>query len=642
MKKFSVLLLALVLCFSALFLTACQNDDTPAGVGGDKTNTDKMTLGAVEDLKDFVIVRSDTGRDGEKKAATSLRKALSDKFGADMKIVTDYGSSEKQKEILVGLTGRQASIDAYGLVEGKDSAYIIRRDGDKIVILAGSDDALLKAVDFWTTSMVNSAGALCVPNGSDGYVHYADVKFDSMTIFGTNIREYAIFYDNELNADLANKLSDLIFNACDVRLEVTQKEGIAKKMFKIDITEGDPRVSAISVGEQVIQIDRTYYDEEWVIRYLSNLFDEAQGDSFDFTANLDTKVQMEFDPLYDKEDLMKVLEKVYNSDQIIVGTELKNGPTVVTDMLEYFYEESGEFPGILGLDLRLSNLVQIDEAGMARLIADLTNFAKDGGIVTASAHFANPAENGGDPTIENYKGKFGGDAQWAQLITEGTAYNTSFKQELKAIADFLEELKMNGVPVIWRPLHETNGNWFWFCMVQDGYRVSESSFINLWVYIHDYFTKERGLDNLLWEFGPNIGSESQSMTAPLYGFPGKDYVDLVGFDWYTTNGDTTEIYNTPTYKDLEKLGMIINLNEFGPKEDLIADTASGEVQADIFSCNSILGFFEEFKRGDFKFGYMLTWTGNVSIPALGHSDEFMAHEITLGQADVKKLFEELN
>ena len=200
---------------------------------------------------------------------------------------------------------------------------------------------------------------------------------------------------------------------------------------------------------------------------------------------------------------------------------------------------------------------------------------------------------------------------------------------------------MNGVPVIWRPLHETNGNWFWFCMVQDGFRVSESSFINLWVYIHDYFTKERGLDNLLWEFSPNIGSESQSMTAPLYGFPGKDYVDLVGFDWYTENGDTTEIYNTPTYKDLKKLGMIINLNEFGPKGDLIADTDNGEVQADIFSCNSILGFFEEFKRGGFKFGYMLTWTGDVSIPNLGYSDEFMASDITLGLADVRKLFEEL-
>ena len=178
-------------------------------------------------------------------------------------------------------------------------------------------------------------------------------------------------------------------------------------------------------------------------------------------------------------------------------------------------------------------------------------------------------------------------------------------------------------------------------MVQGDTKVSEASFINLWKYIHDYFTIERGLDNLLWEYGPNIGNESQYMTAPLYGFPGNDYVDLVGFDWYTGDGDAYAVEESSTYRDLKSLGMVININEFGPSGDLVADE-DGEIQEDIFSCESILAMFEEMNRmGDYKFGYFLTWTGQWSIPELGKSKDFMDHEMTLGLSDVKAMFDAL-
>ena len=38
-----------------------------------------------------------------------------------------------------------------------------------------------------------------------------------------------------------------------------------------------------------------------------------------------------------------------------------------------------------------------------------------------------------------------------------------FKRELNVDAAFLRELQNNDIPILWRPFHEMNGNWFWVC-----------------------------------------------------------------------------------------------------------------------------------------------------------------------------------
>ena len=637
MKKIFYALLAVCLLASAVLFASCGETQTG---GKDETDSGKMTLVAIEDLSEFTIVRPDKGSDAEKTAATGLRKILSDSFGADVKISTDY-SGEKQKEILVGHTSRTATKEAEEAALSY-SEYVIKRTGNKIVILGGSDEALAAAIDFWTTSMVNKSGKLCIPSNESGYVYSSTTnKFDSLTVDGVHIGDFAVFNDSKVFASITQDVTAMIFEFADIKIDDTKTE--SENMIKICNPTDDVMKSSVEVKDGSIYITPSYYDTEWAIDYIKGILDSTSEKNLDITSAVNAEKTYEVNTFYDKNDIMAVLEDVYNSDKIIVGTEISNGVNAVSDALDYYYEESGEYPGILGLDVRLSNLHKLGEKGRAKVIADLTKYAEGGGIITASAHFSNPAENGGDPTVENYRGVFGGDSEWAKLVTEGTDYNTSFKKELEGIADFFEALRDNGVPVIWRPLHETNGNWFWFCMVQPstGEKISEESFSNLWIYIHDYFTIERGLDNLLWEFGPNIGKESATMTEPLYGFPGKEYVDMVGFDWYTSDGDASRIEAMPTYSDLASLGMIVNICEFGPAGDLQAK--NGQNQEELFSCRDILGMLEEIKRlnGDYKLGYFLTWTDVISIPSLGHSDEFMAHEMTLGQAEVRAMFEEL-
>ncbi|MCJ7449945.1 MAG: glycoside hydrolase family 3 C-terminal domain-containing protein [Bacteroidales bacterium] len=74
----------------------------------------------------------------------------------------------------------------------------------------------------------------------------------------------------------------------------------------------------------------------------------------------------------------------------------------------------------------------------------------------------------------------------------GTEEYKAMWSDLKRIADHLTELRDANVPVLWRPMHECDGNWFWYGK-QGGER-----FVKLWRTMFDYFTKERKLNNLVW------------------------------------------------------------------------------------------------------------------------------------------------
>jgi beta-mannanase len=68
-------------------------------------------------------------------------------------------------------------------------------------------------------------------------------------------------------------------------------------------------------------------------------------------------------------------------------------------------------------------------------------------------------------------------------------------RDLKGHADYLEQLAKARVPVLWRPLHEIEGGWFWWT---DSEKPENTA--ALWRFMFDYFTKERKLHNLIWVY----------------------------------------------------------------------------------------------------------------------------------------------
>ena len=71
----------------------------------------------------------------------------------------------------------------------------------------------------------------------------------------------------------------------------------------------------------------------------------------------------------------------------------------------------------------------------------------------------------------------------------------------------------------------------------------------------EYFSTEKGLDNLLWVYAPNHGEN----TAKYYA--GDRYVDIVGLDAYTDFIDPQHIKG---YAEVAALPKPFGFTEFGP------------------------------------------------------------------------------
>jgi len=208
-------------------------------------------------------------------------------------------------------------------------------------------------------------------------------------------------------------------------------------------------------------------------------------------------------------------------------------------LVEQVHEVTGQWPAIIGVDYADFGRGDLTFAAPNQAVID---YWKRGGLPNVSAHLYNPA----NPQRGGLRDK-GVDLD--ALLAEGTPTHAAWMHELDQLAGGLQELKAAGVVVLWRPLHEMNGGWFWW----GGHEPEK--FIRVWRHMFDYFTKTKGLDNLLWVYGPNHGKR----TADYY--PGDAYVDIVGLDVYT---DFIDRENIQGYEEVARLPKPFGFAEYGP------------------------------------------------------------------------------
>ncbi|HEY1661566.1 MAG TPA: glycosyl hydrolase [Verrucomicrobiae bacterium] len=203
------------------------------------------------------------------------------------------------------------------------------------------------------------------------------------------------------------------------------------------------------------------------------------------------------------------------------------------------HDQSGHWPAIIGVDYADFRHGITYRAPNAAALA----YWQQGGLVTVSTHLYNPART------NEVGGLRDTDVDLNTLLDTNTATHARWMRELDRIADGLEQLQTNGVVVLWRPFHEMNGDWFWW----DG--KDPGTFKKLWRQMFGYFTQARGLNNLLWVYAPNHGSNTTAY------YPGDAYVDIVGLDAYTDYVDTNHIFG---YPEMAALPKPFGFTEFGP------------------------------------------------------------------------------
>ncbi len=208
------------------------------------------------------------------------------------------------------------------------------------------------------------------------------------------------------------------------------------------------------------------------------------------------------------------------------------------------YNQTGKWVGLIGGDYGLD-----PNHNVANTNQLLTDYWNAGGLVTLSWHFDNPWTGGNSWDTNQGENLY-------DLITPGNAAYTNWQAQLQEVANALKPLRNAGVTVLWRPLHEMNGDWFWW-----GKKTTtnhEAAFIDLYRNMFDYLSNTEGLDNLLWVFS-TANSYDQNL---LNYYPGAGYVDITGIDIYEDN--VNSYFPSRDYQDLQSLGHPMGLTEFGP------------------------------------------------------------------------------
>jgi len=150
------------------------------------------------------------------------------------------------------------------------------------------------------------------------------------------------------------------------------------------------------------------------------------------------------------------------------------------------------------------------------------------------------------------------DFDMTKALQEGTRENKIIREDLEELASYLLLLKQKNIPVIWRPLHEAAGQWFWWGR-------DAASYKQLWKLVYETF-QQKGLNNLIWVW------TSETNDADWY--PGDAYVDIIGRDIYH-QGDVTKLKED--FESLKKAypDKLIALSECGDVATITSQLNAG-------------------------------------------------------------------
>ena len=227
-------------------------------------------------------------------------------------------------------------------------------------------------------------------------------------------------------------------------------------------------------------------------------------------------------------------------DTRVISGQMVGSSSFVQRFPEHIVEvqaETGRWIALIGADFGWMDRYHATDWPDARPI--LINWWNAGGLVTISWEMPAPAS---------------GVVDMGDLITSGTAVNTSWMVQVSQKADWLAELAAAGVVVLWRPFHEMNlsrGS-HWWC------EAKPNEFIKVWQYLYDYLVVKRNISNLVWVYSP-----AASGGAAMRYYPGDDYVDIVGLTKYVGGSPMSEIAEQG-YAELLATGKPFALCEVGP------------------------------------------------------------------------------
>lgn len=240
---------------------------------------------------------------------------------------------------------------------------------------------------------------------------------------------------------------------------------------------------------------------------------------------------------------------------------------------------TGKYPYIWGSDFGFAGGDERDSVlGRDAMIEEAKKQHAAGSIITLMWHAVRPVDD--EPTVwrGGVQGKLTND-EWAALTTPGTELNARWLAQVDVVAGYLKRLQEARIPVLWRPYHESNGDWFWW-----GGRKGERGSAALYRMLYDRFVNYHRLDNLIWVWNTNAPNGRNA--GPYYAYyPGLEYCDVFATDIY-------DEYKQSYYDDLVEIaeGKPVAIGECSrvPSPDLLKEQPKWTwfmIWADLFPLN---------------------------------------------------------
>jgi len=247
-------------------------------------------------------------------------------------------------------------------------------------------------------------------------------------------------------------------------------------------------------------------------------------------------------------------------------------------------DASGKFPALMGLDFMHGTGEQARRPNGAgdwfigynnAAIALAETFFKAGGIPIFCWHWRDPLKKSThDQSFYTKEVTFDlTNAFTNSTYDEFDVSSAEYKgllEDIDTVAGFLKRLADKDVPVLWRPLHEAAGGWFWW-----GAKGPKPC-AQLYRLMFDRLVNYHGLDNIIWVW------TTEESGRELEWYPGDEYVDIVGRDYYPSPDQGARatgslVASFENIKEIFGANKIIALSENGsiPYPDSLKNDGAG-------------------------------------------------------------------
>jgi len=260
-RKIIALFLILCTCFPLIACTGTGEGDASSAISSDPeaSETDAVTVvPEPEEMIEFIadgqmlytIVRPDNASSVNVRAAVTINNFLKN-CGIKSKI-SDWGDkSEDAKEILVGET----KFFPDGALEGIDTSrlgpdgFVIKAFGEKIIIVASNDKALVEASEYFIKNFLDIAGGKTSMPKNYCYIQSNGLFLSELKLGGVDISEYTLACDAGFE-DALGYVKELVSDKCGT---VLGDAGEKKILLTAAGAEGDIFSAKFENGDLVIR-----------------------------------------------------------------------------------------------------------------------------------------------------------------------------------------------------------------------------------------------------------------------------------------------------------------------------------------------------------------------------------------------------